>query len=218
MTRGLRWIIDHRRWFVHISYCRTASPHRRRPPPSLLEGELHDRSTAAVGRSFATSSRTGFAAVAVAAGALAAGSSSPAPANAATYVQGMDVSSYQGNVAWSTAYANGARFAYVKATEGTSYTNPYFAQQYNGSYNVGMIRGAYHFARPNTLQRHHPGRLLRQPRRRLVRRRQDPAAGAGHRVQPLQRRHLLRPVPVRRWSAGSRRSPTRSTPSTTSTR
>ncbi|WP_243639743.1 GH25 family lysozyme [Micromonospora sp. MW-13] len=31
---------------------------------------------------------------------------------------------------WSTAWANGARFAYVKATEGTGYTNPYFAQQY----------------------------------------------------------------------------------------
>jgi len=64
-------------------------------------------------------------------------------------VAGMDVSGWQGNVNWSAAWANGARFAYVKATEGTSYTNPYFAQQYNGSYNVGMIRGAYHFARPN---------------------------------------------------------------------
>ncbi|WP_377268480.1 lysozyme [Peterkaempfera sp. SMS 1(5)a] len=67
----------------------------------------------------------------------------------ATQTPGMDVSSYQGNVAWSTAWANGAKFAYVKATEGTSYTNPYFAQQYNGSYNVGMIRGAYHFALPD---------------------------------------------------------------------
>jgi GH25 family lysozyme M1 (1,4-beta-N-acetylmuramidase) len=71
------------------------------------------------------------------------------PAVAAGSVRGMDVSGYQGNVNWSGAYANGARFAYVKATEGTGYTNPYFAQQYNGSYNVGMIRGAYHFARPN---------------------------------------------------------------------
>src|SRR5690242_20479460 len=68
---------------------------------------------------------------------------------AVTQTRGMDVSSWQGNVAWSTAYANGARFAYTKATEGTGYTNPYFAQQYNGSYNVGMIRGAYHFARPD---------------------------------------------------------------------
>ena len=62
---------------------------------------------------------------------------------------GMDVSSHQGNVNWSAAWSNGARWAYVKATEGTGYTNPYFAQQYNGSYNVGMIRGAYHFALPD---------------------------------------------------------------------
>src|SRR5205823_5429488 len=38
---------------------------------------------------------------------------------------------------------------YVKATEGVSYSSPYFAQQYNGSYNAGMIRGAYHFALPD---------------------------------------------------------------------
>ncbi|MFE0463858.1 lysozyme [Kitasatospora sp. NPDC058965] len=66
-----------------------------------------------------------------------------------TQTRGLDVSSYQGNVNWSTARANGGAFAYVKATEGTGYTNPYFAQQYNGSYNSGMIRGAYHFALPN---------------------------------------------------------------------
>jgi len=72
-----------------------------------------------------------------------------APAGAVAGIPGMDVSGYQGNVNWTAAWNNGARFAYVKATEGTSYTNPYFAQQYNGSYNVGMIRGAYHFARPN---------------------------------------------------------------------
>ena len=64
--------------------------------------------------------------------------------------RGMDVSSAQGNVGWQGAYNNGARFAYVKATEGTSYTNPYFAQQYNGSYNIGMIRGAYHYAHPGS--------------------------------------------------------------------
>lgn len=37
------------------------------------------------------------------------------------------------------------------------------------------------------LQRRHPGRLLRQQRRRLVGRRHDPAARPGHRVQPLRR-------------------------------
>jgi lysozyme len=70
------------------------------------------------------------------------------PAILAT-VPGIDVSGHQGNVDWATYWGQGKRFAYVKATESTGYTNPYFAQQYNGSYNVGMIRGAYHFALPD---------------------------------------------------------------------
>ncbi|MEU8529084.1 MULTISPECIES: lysozyme [Streptomyces] len=68
----------------------------------------------------------------------------------ATQTEGVDVSSHQGNVAWSTLWNSGVRWAYVKATEGTYYKNTYFAQQYNGSYNVGMIRGSYHFATPDT--------------------------------------------------------------------
>lgn len=68
-------------------------------------------------------------------------------------VPGVDVSSHQGNVDWSYAYGKGARFAYVKATQSwpsTLYKNPYFNQQYNGSYKAGLIRGAYHFAMPAT--------------------------------------------------------------------
>ena len=62
---------------------------------------------------------------------------------------GLDVSSWQGNVDWATVAANGARFAYVKATESTTYVNPYFTQQYVGAYQVGLVRGAYHFALPD---------------------------------------------------------------------
>jgi GH25 family lysozyme M1 (1,4-beta-N-acetylmuramidase) len=62
---------------------------------------------------------------------------------------GLDVSSWQGNVDWAAVAANGARFAFVKATEGTTYVNPYFAQQYGGAYGVGLVRGAYHFALPD---------------------------------------------------------------------
>ena len=62
---------------------------------------------------------------------------------------GLDVSGHQGNVDWPYVRAHGADFAYVKATEGTTYANPYFAQQYNGSYDVGLVRGAYHFALPD---------------------------------------------------------------------
>nr|WP_235022554.1 lysozyme [Amycolatopsis alkalitolerans] len=62
---------------------------------------------------------------------------------------GHDVSGHQGAVDWGAAWQAGGRFVYVKATEGTGYVNPQFAQQYSGSYGVGMIRGAYHFARPD---------------------------------------------------------------------
>lgn len=67
-----------------------------------------------------------------------------------TQTEGVDVASYQGNVDWSTLWGSGVRWAYAKATEGTYYTNPYFSQQYTGSYDVGMIRGSYHFATPDT--------------------------------------------------------------------
>ncbi|MFC5889430.1 lysozyme [Kitasatospora sp. CM 4170] len=77
------------------------------------------------------------------------GSTAGIAALAVTQTPGLDVASYQGNVNWSSVATKGARFAYVKATEGTTYRNPYFAQQYNGSYNAGLIRGAYHFALPD---------------------------------------------------------------------
>jgi GH25 family lysozyme M1 (1,4-beta-N-acetylmuramidase) len=64
--------------------------------------------------------------------------------------EGVDVASYQGNVSWPTLWNSGVRWAYTKASEGTYYTNPYFGQQYSGAYGVGMIRGAYHFATPDT--------------------------------------------------------------------
>ena len=62
---------------------------------------------------------------------------------------GLDVSSWQGNVDWTAVAANGGRFAYVKATESTTYVNPYFTQQYVGAFQVGLVRGAYHFALPD---------------------------------------------------------------------
>ncbi|MBG6185532.1 GH25 family lysozyme M1 (1,4-beta-N-acetylmuramidase), partial [Arthrobacter sp. CAN_A214] len=64
-------------------------------------------------------------------------------------VLGVDVSSHQGTVNWAGAWNSGSRFAYVKATEYTSYINPFFSQQYTGAESVGMLRGAYHFALPS---------------------------------------------------------------------
>ncbi|HEV2346634.1 MAG TPA: lysozyme [Actinocrinis sp.] len=70
------------------------------------------------------------------------------PASTVPQIPGIDISGYQGNINWG-AVAPYIDFVYIKATEGTYYTNPYFAQQYNGSYNSGLIRGSYHFAIPN---------------------------------------------------------------------
>lgn len=67
----------------------------------------------------------------------------------AVRTEGVDVSSHQGNVDWSSLWAAGVKWAYVKATEGTSYKNTFFVQQYNGAYDAGMIRGTYHFAVPD---------------------------------------------------------------------
>jgi len=62
----------------------------------------------------------------------------------------LDVSAHQTSINWVKVHSSGAQFAYVKATEGISITNARFASEYNGSYRAGLIRGAYHFAHPNT--------------------------------------------------------------------
>jgi GH25 family lysozyme M1 (1,4-beta-N-acetylmuramidase) len=62
---------------------------------------------------------------------------------------GLDVSGNQGDVNWSAAKREGVRFAYIKATEGTYYINPNFAEQYDGAYKAGIIRGAYAFGIPD---------------------------------------------------------------------
>ncbi len=64
-------------------------------------------------------------------------------------VLGIDVASYQRSVNWTSYKSQGRVFAYVKATEGTSYRNPYFSSQYKGAAAAGLIRGAYHFASPS---------------------------------------------------------------------
>ncbi|ASR38618.1 hypothetical protein BAY61_30540 [Prauserella marina] len=64
-------------------------------------------------------------------------------------VLGHDVSSWQGKVDWKASASAGAKFVYVKATEGTGYRSDTFNDQYDGAYDAGLIRGAYHFARPD---------------------------------------------------------------------
>jgi len=68
----------------------------------------------------------------------------------AAAIVGLDVSGHQQGITWSTVASNGAQFAYIKATEGTTVVNGSFASEYDGAYQAGLIRGAYHFALPST--------------------------------------------------------------------
>ena len=62
---------------------------------------------------------------------------------------GIDVSSFQGSVNWGSVHANGAQFAFAKATEGNYYQDAYFNGNMNNGKAAGMKMGAYHFARPD---------------------------------------------------------------------
>lgn len=62
--------------------------------------------------------------------------------------KGPDVSSYQPNSNWVQVKAAGYRFAFVKATEGRGYVNPYFARDWRELARLKVAHGAYDFARP----------------------------------------------------------------------
>jgi lysozyme len=67
------------------------------------------------------------------------------PALGAGERYGIDVSSHQGSIAWGKVAADGMSFAYVKATEGADFVDPYFFRNWLGAAKAGMDRGAYHF-------------------------------------------------------------------------
>lgn len=73
-------------------------------------------------------------------------------AEAAWSITGPDVSSWQhpggDGINWDKVAADGRDFAIVKATEGTGYTNPYYAGDVADARAAGLTVGAYHFARP----------------------------------------------------------------------
>jgi len=66
----------------------------------------------------------------------------------ASTVEGIDVSQYQGNINWTQVKASGRQFAIIRVSDGTGYPDPYFAQNWAGAKNAGLIRGAYQFFEP----------------------------------------------------------------------
>jgi GH25 family lysozyme M1 (1,4-beta-N-acetylmuramidase) len=79
---------------------------------------------------------------------------------AATGIRGVDVSHWQGTIDWAKVATSGIRFAYLKASEGTTYVDPTFAVNRAGARANGVRVGAYHFARPDDA----PGDARREAR------------------------------------------------------
>ncbi len=75
------------------------------------------------------------------------------PASAAGQPSGMDISGWQHlggrTIDWDAVRATGQAFTIVKATEAASYRNPYFVGDWRDAQQVGMVVGAYHYARPS---------------------------------------------------------------------
>jgi GH25 family lysozyme M1 (1,4-beta-N-acetylmuramidase) len=91
----------------------------------------------------------GTAAAGAAAGVL--GTAPAARAGGSSYaIQGIDVSHWQGSVNWTSVKNSGRKFAFCKATEGTTYTDPQFSTNWSHMKSAGLIRGAYHFGRPGS--------------------------------------------------------------------
>lgn len=64
---------------------------------------------------------------------------------AARLVRGIDVSHHQGSIDWELVAADRVDFAWIKATEGTSFVDPRFAANRDGARSAGLRVGAYHY-------------------------------------------------------------------------
>jgi GH25 family lysozyme M1 (1,4-beta-N-acetylmuramidase) len=63
------------------------------------------------------------------------------------YIAGIDISAYEPYIVWDKVRARGIRFAIIKATEGLTWVNQYFNQQWTGAKSVGIVCGPYHYLR-----------------------------------------------------------------------
>ena len=66
-------------------------------------------------------------------------------------MNGIDISEYQRNINLSLVACD---FVIVKATEGKTYSDPYFFQHINNAKRLGKLLGFYHFARPENNNPH----------------------------------------------------------------
>ena len=67
------------------------------------------------------------------------------PSRADFPIWGVDVSHYQGEIDWEALAAQGVRFAFIKATEGSGHVDERFFANARGAAAAGIPAGGYHF-------------------------------------------------------------------------
>jgi GH25 family lysozyme M1 (1,4-beta-N-acetylmuramidase) len=71
------------------------------------------------------------------------------PADAPAFLEGVDVSRWQGAIDFTAVAASGKRFVLAKATEGIGFLDPTYATNRYGASGAGLAVAAYHYARPD---------------------------------------------------------------------
>ncbi len=69
-------------------------------------------------------------------------------ASVTTVIKGVDVSRWQKEVDWALVKEDQVTFAFVKATQGDFRQDPYFSRNWEETKRHGIMRGAYHFYKP----------------------------------------------------------------------
>ncbi|HEY8871231.1 MAG TPA: GH25 family lysozyme, partial [Candidatus Limnocylindrales bacterium] len=95
------------------------------------------------------SSRSVLAAV-LAVAVVFGSSAVTAPASATTYLEGVDVSHWQGTIDWTKVAGAGKAFAMMKATDGETFVDSMYSTNHAGARAAGVRVGAYHFAEPSS--------------------------------------------------------------------
>ncbi len=67
------------------------------------------------------------------------------PGTQARLLHGIDASHHQGAIDWPTVAGSGIAFAYLKATEGTGFVDPRFAEHRREALAAGVRVGGYHY-------------------------------------------------------------------------
>jgi lysozyme len=109
-------------------------------------------------------------------------------------LKGIDVSNNNGPVDWAAVAASGVSFAFLKATEGTTFVDVYYPIHRSAAHAQGLRVGAYHFARP--------GRSGPEQQAEHFLSVATPVEGDLHPVLDLEDAGGLPTARLQRWTAG----------------